>query len=423
MRETTAAWRRRLARLQSLCGPAELVGIDRSSVAPLIAVTCSRLGRDSRLHYLVCQFLRGTFAACDRLGAELLIGSGTAIAPWAERGAELFGVPHHTLVLGSTATGAQLAVRPADAPHLTVDAAVIALADRVEAAYVRRNGRIARCLTDRLQQQRDGSVRVAITGQQQCGGLELVRTGAVGWLAQTRDQPRSNSAGRTRRGLELNWREQPPDCWGRVPGAWLIHCTRARVGPWPEETERQYRDAMLLGLADSADRGPLAALARILRSGLLLASAVASDHRYPVVCFSSRSLADLLSRRCYRPHLGRWDYEPFGIAIRRSAARRLGIQPVIYGRPGDLEGLPDSDRYRFHPHGKTFDWSQEQEWRSPKTINLQEIPPPDVRVFALDSPRARSALADCKWPVLFLRTTASDTHKDYQNEENGYNSV
>ncbi len=111
-----------------------------------------------------------------------------------------------------------------------------------------------------------------------------------------------------------------------------------------------------------------------------------------MVCFSALPLKELLQRRCFRPQLGRWDYEPYGIAIRLSVAKRLGIQPVIYGDTKDRALLPAEDQFRFHPIGKTFDWREEREWRSSESVNLAAMNPDDIRVFAEDSPNARVRL-------------------------------
>lgn len=165
---------------------------------------------------------------------------------------------------------------------------------------------------------------------------------------------------------------------------------------------RQYRDSILIGDPDLASRRPIDALCRIVRSGRLVAAATATSKHEPVVCFSAVSLAELLDRRCFRPHLGRWDYEPYGIAIRRSRADSLGIQSVIYGPPQLRRTLCEAERFRFHPIGKTYDWRAEKEWRSRATIDLSKIPPQDVRVFAADDCESRQRLAGCRWPVSFI---------------------
>ena len=149
-------------------------------------------------------------------------------------------------------------------------------------------------------------------------------------------------------------------------------------------------------------RTALDTLYRLLRNRRILASAVATSKSYPVVCFSERALLDMLAMRCYRPHLGRWDYEPFGVAIEKSTAIELGAKSVIYGQPSDRKRLSMPDRFRFHPVGTTYDWRTEQEWRFPKTVNLDEIPQESLRVFASATDQALGLLSDFRFPITWL---------------------
>jgi hypothetical protein len=133
----------------------------------------------------------------------------------------------------------------------------------------------------------------------------------------------------------------------------------------------------------------LDSLRRIVQKRRLIGSALASGRSWPVVCFSENSLSGLLSQRRYRPHLHRWDYEPYGIAIRKSAAISDGVQPVIYGSGNDRAKLPMAERYRFQAIGKTYDWTQEREWRCAGDVDLERFDPKDVRVFVRDQSEAR----------------------------------
>lgn len=371
------------------------------SIRALTAVTSSRLGRDPAIAAHVCRYLGRSLLEARSRGSAVLIASGSAIEPWAVRAAELFAV---RLVRVSVEPGdgsAEIAVARADASPLSRDAVAIALAERVDAVYVRRGGTIAECLHRRLENRPDATTRVAVSRLARCAAPNLIAAGAIGWYLA-----RSGSTEAAARALDgrLGYR-LADEHWTLARGRWLIHCTRGRAGPWPDETERQYRDSMLLGDPAAPRRGPLEALARIVRGGRIIASAVATRSQDPVVCFSALPLRELLCRRCFRPHLGRWDYEPYGIAIRLSAARRLGVKPVLYGEPNDRASLSPQDRFRFHPHGKTFNWRQEQEWRSCQSIDLTRIDPDDIRVFAPLSDQSSRLLCDCPWPVTFLGDT------------------
>ena len=148
---------------------------------------------------------------------------------------------------------------------------------------------------------------------------------------------------------------------------------------------------------------------RIVRGKRLIASATASDRRFPVVCFSSCSLESLLSQRTYRPHLHRWDYEPFGIAIRKDAAVRAGLRPAIYGQPAKRESLADHDRYRFQAIGNTFDWTREREWRSLGDVDLSRFDSNDVRVFVPESSLASSLGTHFPVSVVALESESART--------------
>lgn len=74
-----------------------------------------------------------------------------------------------------------------------------------------------------------------------------------------------------------------------------------------------------------------------------------------------------------------WNFEPYGVAIRKEAASRIGIRPVIYGYDDDYELLANPDRPYFQSRGrKDVDWSMEREWRHIGDLDLSKIPPEDL---------------------------------------------
>ena len=370
---------------------------DRLAGAMTVAPVCSRLGHDALLHRHICRFLTRSLMECRARDGLLLVGCGTAIEPWALRAAELFKVEVLRIAVGKEVANADVSIAESDPLHR--DAAIIELADRIDAAYVRPGGKIAGSLHRRIQQRNDASTRVAISPNHNCAAHELIAAGAIGWYLHTSE--------RTPPPRQLTKSPIHDDQWTRIDGEWLIHCTRAPRANWPDETPRQYRDSLLIGDRDSVDRRPIDALCRIIRTGRIIAGATATRQQHPVVCFSAVRLAELLQRRCFRPQLGRWDYEPYGVAVRRTAAEKLGIQPVVYGEATMRKTLDPSDRYRFHPTGTTFDWQSEREWRSPRTVDLKLMGPDDVRIFAEDSAESRSRLVDCEWPVTYVSPLAA----------------
>ncbi len=412
-------------------GNSERPGLDR----PLVTVVSSRLGLDPHVHRTVCRFLTRSMLDCRQRDATILVADGSAIDPWLTRAAELFGIPAIRVTVGPPGSIApqdlsaeKLVIESAGSGQLCRDAVVIAMADRVDAVHVRRGGKIAGALNQRLRNHDDATTRVAISQHNHDGAVELIQKGAIGWYCSTALMPRSvtdssgaaKSSGPTKSSADCEPANTQATStptsddkldWAHTEGLWLVHHTRGRHGPWPGETESQYLDSMLLSQDDSvSDRGPLKALIRIIRSERLVGSAVATDRRFPVVCLSAQSLKERLQSRCYRPHLKRWDCEPYGIAIRIDVAKKLGAVPVTYGKPHNRQRLAPDQRYRFQSIGKTYDWTTEREWRVQGDLDLSDCGRRDVRIFVPSTWAAEKMPARCRWKIScvapFLRSDA-----------------
>lgn len=421
----------RLGRLSAGVGPVDIESGERlARPGPLVAVVCSHLGHDPRRRRHVARLVTRAVLDCRARGGELLIANGSAIAELAERAGQLFGVGRWRLAVDDEPAANDRLIRIRPAPDRTTardgvrgvardgsaaggalsrDAAVIALADRVDAVFVRRGGLIESCLASRLATASDASTRVAVSGDSGCAAAGLIAAGAVGWYLAAKpipappsvavsDGPRKAETPDLRdparhgpgpSGVSLHG----PDIaglpetgvawpsWAEQGEGWLIHCTRSADGGWPGQSRHQHLDDLLLG--DPGDEDPrFESLRRIVRGRRLVASAVTTSRSHPVVCFSAVPLRELLGRRRYRPHLHRWDYEPFGVAIRTRVAAAMGVCPAIYGVPAERSRLPPHDRYRFQAVGDTYDWTSEREWRACGTVDLNAVDPDDIRVFA-----------------------------------------
>lgn len=371
-----------------------------------LALTSSHLGRSSSLHFEVCRYISRSMLDARRSGDVLVIASGSAIERWAERAAELYSVP--VIRVHVDGEGANEIPGKADAcieihsvHPCSRDAAVIAIADRVDCVFARPRGNIENALRLRLDHEGKPSMRIAVHHasfgkRSQKLTQSLMGCGAIGWYCRCADSGRSladanrcvsdGDACKTNSNHEVAQAES--NAWATDEDEWLVHCTRACDGPWPGQTDRQHRDELLLGestVATAIGRTPLDSLCRILRMRRIVGSAITSNHDWPVVCFSQQPLATLLSQRSYRPHLHRWDYEPYGLAIRTKAAIAAGFQPVIYVSPKHQMRVEVSDRYRFQAVGKTFDWTQEREWRCAGDVDLNQFDPDDIRLFVAKS--------------------------------------
>ncbi|MGH7915298.1 MAG: hypothetical protein ACREPW_11735 [Candidatus Binataceae bacterium] len=115
------------------------------------------------------------------------------------------------------------------------------------------------------------------------------------------------------------------------------------------------------GKADSA----LDNLVTILREGFIRGSTRMVRERHAVVCLFDvpiRDLRVLLDRR------NRRRYQPFGIAIEKRYAFRMGARPVIYLPWREAEVLlAPGERWRVVglelEQDVPIDWSYEREWR------------------------------------------------------------
>jgi hypothetical protein len=173
-------------------------------------------------------------------------------------------------------------------------------------------------------------------------------------------------------------------------------------------------DELLLGWPEGR-HSAFAALARIVLQRLLMGSGQAIRGGYRVVCFTAVPLAELPRLRVFRAHRGRWDFEPYGICIRRDWLQRHGARPVLYGDRPLWERLPERDRPFFQvacsrtSGGSLIDWTAEREWRCIGDIDLTELGEREAIVFVPTAREAAAMAAISPWPVAVLDTAADTT--------------
>jgi hypothetical protein len=106
-------------------------------------------------------------------------------------------------------------------------------------------------------------------------------------------------------------------------------------------------------------------LVAILRGGVIRGSSRMVRGKRPVVCLFDAPLAEL-GRLLARDNRRR--YQPFGIALEKRYAFRMGARPVLYMPWSEAQGmLPGSELWRvvtidMH-RTPPVDWSFEREWR------------------------------------------------------------
>ena len=192
---------------------------------------------------------------------------------------------------------------------------------------------------------------------------KLIQSGAAGWWLYPSDEQDS---------AQNPAKQAAPSTCAAVIAAeeidsteYAIHWTRRRHGAWPDQSDPEYLDDLIFR-RDSSDHHALSSLRRILMTQRLISSNALTRASTPVVCFADVRLTEIKERRTFRSHLSRWDFEPYGIAIRKNALERHGARAVIYGDERVWDGLADPDRPFFQlasdPDAK-HDWRSEHEIR------------------------------------------------------------
>lgn len=193
----------------------------------------------------------------------------------------------------------------------------------------------------------------------------------------------------------------------------LIHWTRRRVGPWPDQSQEEFLDDLIFQTPRS-DHSPLGCLCRILAGQSIVATNDLTRDKQPVVCFSEMDLASFVNRRVFRPHLSRWDFEPYGIAFDRDWLAERFAKPVIYGDESDWETLPSHQTpYYQLRRSKTgnIDWTVEREWRGLGNLDLSKVPTDAALVF-VENPDQLSVVSQfSRWPIVALRPSVEANSK------------
>jgi len=188
----------------------------------------------------------------------------------------------------------------------------------------------------------------------------------------------------------------------RHPQDWLCHWTRPCGGPWPEQPATEYMDELLLG-CETADRSALATLLRIVSSRVVLASVI--RHQQRAVSFTEVPLNTFRERRIYRRHRRRYDFEPWGIAIRRDVLVQRCVQPVQYGTPMSQPTDAEATSVWFQPatdQSGQIDWREEREWRLVNDLELHGVSTSAICLFVDTSSEAEIVRAMCDWPVVVV---------------------
>lgn len=370
-----------------------------SGRSPTVAIVTSRFKRLVAPDEPWLLGLRGALRKIADEGARLILSEGTAGSDFVRRAAARLRIP---IIEAAVAADDD---RSDDLP--ACDRAVIEAAEIVYVLQLRAHGNIHRLLQERAEQGREGMILVDIPGlQTESLQRELCLQNAVKWRpAEDQCRPLESFAESGADGTDRS-KSTRDGVYTIVPfpsvEEWdfLVHTTRACPGPWPDESFDQYADSLLDSRRD-ADHSTLSTLRRIVTQKRLIASNRTIRGGYRVVSLTACPLLYLPALHRFRRHRVRWDFEPYGLCLRRDWLQSHGVQPVQYADEARWNTLSDAERpfFQLATGDSGIDWTAEQEWRAVGDIELADIPAEDILLFVPDFQSAKSLSQVTAWPV------------------------
>jgi len=293
------------------------------------------------------------------------------------------------------------------------DRAAVFLADYLFALNVRTGGKMAQLIATRLEKDefQDGSTYVSLSSREPRtstdSSLDWLQRGAIGWIAMDRASERASDVAKSE--VPIPSTVQPILPLRNLIGSQrklLIHCTRARRGPWPDQSLAQFHDELLhspwLQYPDV-----ITSLKRILSQQRLIATKYCRRGDIETVCFSEVPIDQLLKRRRFQSHLSRWDWEPYGIMIDQEWLMEMGVKPVSYVDREQAKKMSDGQlTYSQIVSNRTTsqDWTAEKEWRLAGDLRLTHVPFSKAYVFVPSMAEAVAIQHLSRWPIAVCDT-------------------
>ena len=160
----------------------------------------------------------------------------------------------------------------------------------------------------------------------------------------------------------------------------LIHWTRTANDLWPDEKLNNYYQS-ISSSKDNYSHSAYDTLIRILSEKKLRASSRHYRRNISAVAFSELKPSDAISLMKWRARYHEMSFEPYGIAINKKAAAKIGVRPVIYGDSKEYNGLKKTDQPYFQAIGIKGFWRPEKEWRFIGEIDLLKIHLKDLKII------------------------------------------
>lgn len=182
---------------------------------------------------------------------------------------------------------------------------------------------------------------------------------------------------------------------------YLIHTTRARQSLWPDQSNLDLLDEAFR-LAWNPHPTPIETLLKIITEQKLLATTARKRAEIPSISFTANTISVLLGMRAFQSHLARWDWEPYGLAIKKDSLERLGARPVRYLARKQIDSLEPDEQAFCQPLAEKEgdrDWTVEREWRLANDLRLAHLPSDAAFVFVARDCEARALSHHSRWPV------------------------
>lgn len=169
---------------------------------------------------------------------------------------------------------------------------------------------------------------------------------------------------------------------------YITHWTRTHHGPWPGELKYDYY-RRLVNSGPEYPNNAFNTLKNILERGKIYASSKKIRKSVRCIGFSELEPRSMLKWMRWLPKRVNYNFEPYGIAVKKNKAGNLGIRQVIYGDDDTFEELPEDLKPYFQSRGsKDVDWSEENEWRKIGDLDLGDIAEEDFALIVWDAAEA-----------------------------------
>jgi hypothetical protein len=163
---------------------------------------------------------------------------------------------------------------------------------------------------------------------------------------------------------------------------YIVHWTRTHHGPWPGESKYEFYKR-LVNSGTEYPNNAFNSLKNMVRERKVYASSERIRKSIRCIGFSDLEPESMLKLMRWLPKRVRWNFEPYGIAVRKVAAEKAGIRQVIYGDDDLYEKLSEDDKPYFQSRGKKdVDWSEEHEWRKIGDLAIGDIPDDNLMLIS-----------------------------------------